>query len=303
MVRPLEQRGRWVDYLGRFTRNFAEPDESLTFAKGSAATVRVGDLVVGRLVQEPGWRWSEHVRPIAGTASCEFRHIGVGISGATLVLMDDGTRFEVRAGDVFDIPPGHDVWVIGDEPAVSIVWGGWRGWGKPPVGDRVLLTMLMTDIVESTSRLSSIGDAAWDRLLEQHNERIRLVFERYRATEIHTTGDGFLATLDGAARAVQAASQIRLAVRELGLHIRVGIHTGEVELVPGSIRGLAVHQAARIMALAGPDEILASGMTADLASGAGYTFEDRGMHQLKGVPTAQRIYALGDQPSPVDEPL
>jgi class 3 adenylate cyclase len=291
-----------VEYVERFTRNLAEPDESLTFEKGSAATVRVGDLVVGRLVQEPGWRWSEHVRPVAGTASCEFRHIGVGISGSTMVLMDDGTRFEVRAGDVFDIPPGHDVWVVGDEPAVSIIWGGWRGWGKPPVGDRVLLTMVMTDIVESTSRLSSIGDTAWDRLLEQHNATIRHVFERYRATEIDTTGDGFLATLDGAARAVQAAIDIRLAVQALGLHIRTGIHTGEVELVPGSIRGLAVHETARIMSLAGPDEIFTSSMTADLAAGAGYTFEDRGMHQLKGVPTARRIYALNRLTRVLDQP-
>ena len=195
---------------------------------------------------------------------------------------------------MFDIPPGHDVWVVGDEPAVSIVWGGWRGWGKPPVGDRVLLTMLMTDIVESTRRLSGMGDAAWDRLLEEHNAKVRSVLERYRATEIDTTGDGFLATVDGAARAVQAAVDIRAVVRELGLQMRTGIHTGEVEMVPGNIRGLAVHETARIMALAGPDEILVSSTTRELSAGAGLTYQDHGIHQLKGVPSPRQVFKVID---------
>jgi class 3 adenylate cyclase len=163
--------------------------------------------------------------------------------------------------------------------------------------------MVMTDIVESTSRLSSIGDAAWDRLVEQHNQKVRAVFEQHRATEIDTTGDGFLATVDGAARAVQVAFDIRGAVGELGLAIRTGIHTGEVEVVPGGVRGLAVHETARIMALAGPQEILVSAITADLAADAGYAFEDRGVHQLKGIPSARRIHALADKPGPEPETL
>ena len=281
-----------MDHRGLFSRNLAEPDEILTFERGSAATVRLGDLVVGRLVQEPGWRWSEHVRPIAGTQSCEFRHIGVGISGSAVVLMDDGTQFEIRAGDVFDIPPGHDVWVAGDEPAVSIVWGGWRGWGKPPVGDRVLLTMLMTDIVESTSRLSAIGDTAWDRLLEQHNATIRQVLERYRATEIDTTGDGFLATFDGPARAIRCAVRIREELRQLGIEIRVGLHTGECELLGDDIGGVAVHIAARVEARAMPGEVLVSSTVKDLVVGSGLQFEDRGTHTLKGIPDEWRLFAV-----------
>lgn len=273
-------------------KNLSRPDETLSFAKGSAGTVRVGELVVGRLVQEPGWRWSQDVRPIAGTASCQFHHIGVGVSGASMVQMDDGTELLVKAGDVFDIPPGHDTWVVGDEPAVSIIWGGWRGWGKPPVGERILTTMLMTDIAGSTDRAARIGDAAWDQLLERHNAVVREVLERYRGTEIDTTGDGFLTMFDGAARAVQAAVDLRTAVRAVGLEMRAGVHTGEVEVVPGNVRGLAVHETARIMGLGTAGEILVSSTTHELSAGSGLTYEDRGMHELKGVPAARQVFAL-----------
>jgi class 3 adenylate cyclase len=275
-------------------KNFATPDETLSFPKGSAANVRVGELVVGRFEQQPGWRWSEQVKPIAGTESCQFHHIGVGISGAAMIRMDDGTELLVQAGDVFDIPPGHDQWVVGDEPAVSINWGGWRGWGKQPAGERILTTMLMTDIVGSTGLASRIGDAAWDQLLDRHNALVREVLERYRGTEIDTTGDGFLAMFDGAARAIQAAVDARRALRGAGLEIRAGIHTGEVEVVPGNIRGLAVHETARIMALGTTGEILVSSTTRELASDSGFTFEDRGEHHLKGVPNMRRVFALLD---------
>jgi class 3 adenylate cyclase len=274
------------------TKNLATPDESLSFPKGSASTVRVGDLVVGRLEQQPGWRWSEQVKAIAGTESCQFHHIGVAISGAAMVRMDDGTELLIEAGDVFDIPPGHDQWVMGDEPAVSILWGGWRGWGKQPVGERILTTMLMTDIAGSTDRASRIGDSAWDQLLDRHNALVRDVLEHYRGSEIDTTGDGFLAIFDGAARAVQAAVDIREAVRGIGLEIRAGIHTGEVEVVPGSIRGLAVHETARIMALGTGGEILISSTTRELSAGSDFAFEDRGTHPLKGVPAPRQVFAL-----------
>jgi class 3 adenylate cyclase len=254
--------------------------------------VRVGDLVVGRLEQQPGWRWSEQVKPIAGTESCQFHHIGVGISGAAMIRMDDGTEVLIGAGDVFDIPPGHDQWVVGEEPAVSIIWGGWRGWGKQPVGERILTTILFTDIAGSTNIASRMGDPAWDQLLERHNARVREVLERHRGMEMNTTGDGFLAIFDGAARAVLAAADITEAVRELGLEVRAGVHTGEVEVVPGNIRGVAVHEAARILSLGGPGEVLVSSTTRELASGSGLTFEDRGVHQLKGFPTERQVFAL-----------
>jgi class 3 adenylate cyclase len=206
--------------------------------------------------------------------------------------MDDGTEFAVTPGDVFDVPPGHDNWVVGDQPMVAIIWGGWRGWGKPPVGERILTTMLMTDIAGSTDHLSAVGDAAWNQLLDRHRALVREVLERYRGTEIDTAGDGFLTMFDGAARAVQAALEIRAAVRGIGLDIRAGIHTGEVELVPGGIRGLAVHETARIMALGNPGDVLVSSTTRELSSGSGLAYEDRGMHLLKGIPEPRRVFQL-----------
>jgi len=281
-----------VDLPRPQTRSFSEPDETLDLINGSAVTVRVGELVVGRLTMEPGYRYSEHTAPTAGTASCQFHHVGVGISGASRFRMDDGTEFDVRAGDVFDIPPGHDTWVISDEPAVAFIWGGWRGWGKPPVGERILTTILMTDIAGSTDRAVALGDAAWDRLLDRHHAAVREVLQRYRGTEIDTAGDGFLTMFDGAARTVRAAIDIRAAVQAVGLEIRAGIHTGEVEVVPGGIRGLAVHETARIMALGAGGEILVSSTTRELSAGSGVAYQDRGIHQLKGITSPRQIFAV-----------
>jgi class 3 adenylate cyclase len=274
------------------TKNLSTPDEILTLAKGSANTVRIGELVVGRLTLEPGWRWSTDVRPVARTASCQFHHVGIALTGVMHGRMDDGTEFAVRPGDVFDVPPGHDNWVVGDEPMAAIIWGGWRGWGKPPVGERILTTMLMTDIAGSTDHLSAVGDGAWNQLLDRHRALVREVLEHYRGTEIDTAGDGFLTMFDGAARAVQAALEIRAAVREIGLDIRAGVHTGEVELVPGGIRGLAVHETARIMALGNPGDVLVSSTTRELSAGSGITYEDRGIHVLKGIPDPRRVFGL-----------
>jgi class 3 adenylate cyclase len=274
------------------TRNLSVPDETLSLEKGSASTVRLGEMVVGRLVLEPGWRWSVHVRPTAGTTSCQFHHVGLALSGAMDGRMDDGTEFEVRTGDIFDVPPGHDNWVIGDEPLVALLWGGWRGWGKPPVGERVLTTMLMTDIAGSTDRVSAVGDAAWDQLLDRHHMLVREILERYRGTEIDTAGDGFLTMFDGAARAVQAALEIRDAVRGIGLDIRVGVHTGEVDVVPGGVRGLAVHETARIMALGNAGDVLVSSTTRELSAGSGFTYTDRGIHHLKGIPASRHVFQV-----------
>ena len=274
------------------TKNLSAPDETLTLAKGSATTVRIGEMVVGRLTLEPGWRWSTHVQPIAGTASCRFHHVGFMLSGVTDGRMDDGTEFTIGPGDVFDVPPGHDNWVSGDEPMVALVWGGWRGWGKPPVGERVLTTMLMTDIAGSTDHLYAVGDAAWNQLLDRHRALVREVLEHYRGTEIDTAGDGFLTMFDGAARAVQAALEIRTVVRGIGLDIRAGIHTGEVELIPGGIRGLTVHETARIMALGNGGDVLVSSTTRELSAGSGLAYEDRGTHVLRGIPDPRHVFGL-----------
>ena len=283
---------RAVDPPRPRTKNFADPDETLTLTKFGGT--RSGSESSSSAV----WCWNR-ATGIRNTraqprepASCQFHHIGLGISGASRFRMDDGTEFDVRAGDVFDIPPGHDTWVLGDEPAVSFIWGGWRGWGKPPVGERILTTILMTDIAGSTDRAVALGDSAWDRLLDRHHTAVREVLQRYRGTEIDTAGDGFLTMFDGAARTVQAAIDMRAAVQAIGLEIRAGIHTAEVEVVPGGIRGLAVHETARIMALGAGGEILVSSTTRELSAGSGVSYQDRGIHQLKGITSPRQIFAV-----------
>lgn len=276
----------------RYVRSLDYPDEVQTFPFGSGATVRLGDLVIGRVVCDPGWHWAEQLKSVAGTASCEFHHVGFGVSGELRFRMDDGPEFSIVAGDVFDIPPGHDVWVVGDEPAVVLMWAGWRGFGKLPTGDRVLTTMVFTDIVGSTELAADIGDLAWDQLLDHHNSLIREILEEYRGNEIETTGDGFLMTFDGAARAIRATVAMRQAVARIGQEIRCAVHSGEVEVVAGNIRGLAVHEAARILAVAGAGEILVSSTTRELAEGSGLRFADRGRHHLKGVPNVRQLFAV-----------
>jgi pimeloyl-ACP methyl ester carboxylesterase len=165
--------------------------------------------------------------------------------------------------------------------------------GVPPaaVPDRVLLTVLFTDVVESTELLAELGDEAWRGLLDRHDETVRRYLQRYRGREIATTGDGFLAVFDGPARAVRCAQAIADAVVALGLGIRAGIHTGEVELRGEDIGGLAVHVAARIAALASAGEVLTSGTVRDLTSGSGIVFESRGESELRGVPGRRALYA------------
>ena len=158
--------------------------------------------------------------------------------------------------------------------------------------DRSLATVLFTDIVGSTERASSMGDRAYRELLERHHATVRAMLARYRGREISTAGDGFLATFDGPARAIRCASAIVDAVQTLGLEIRAGLHTGEVELLGDDIRGIAVHIGARVGALAGPNEVLVSQTVKDLVAGSGLVFEDAGEHELKGVPDRWHLYRV-----------
>jgi class 3 adenylate cyclase len=166
------------------------------------------------------------------------------------------------------------------------------GVDRPPIVDRVLATVLFTDIVGSTERASELGDEGWRRLLGDHHEAVRRVLEQYRGREVGTAGDGFLATFDGPARAVHAAVGARDAVRSIGLEIRAGVHTGEVEVVGNDVAGIAVHTGARVAALASPSEVLVSSTVKDLVVGSGIEFEERGEHELKGVPGTWRLYAV-----------
>ncbi len=157
--------------------------------------------------------------------------------------------------------------------------------------DRMLATVLFTDVVGSTQKACELGDRAWTDLLERHHQVVRAMLARYRGSEVKTTGDGFLATFDGPARAVRCAQAVCEAVRPLGLELRAGCHTGEIELLGDDVGGVAVHVGARIAALAGPSEVLVSSTVKDLVAGSGLIFEDRGEHALKGVPEKWRLYA------------
>ena len=158
--------------------------------------------------------------------------------------------------------------------------------------DRVLATIMFTDIVDSTVRAADAGDRRWKDLLERHNDVVRRSVELYRGHEVRFTGDGFLATFDGPARAVRSADAIRSDVRNLGLDVRIGLHTGEFEIQGGDVGGIAVHIAARVMAGAGAGEILCSRTVKDLTEGSGLIFEDAGERALKGVPDPWQLYRV-----------
>jgi class 3 adenylate cyclase len=165
------------------------------------------------------------------------------------------------------------------------------GVREPAAPDRMLATVLFTDIVGSTDRARELGDGRWRDLLERHNEIVRRDLERFRGVEIDTAGDGFFATFDGPARAIRCARSIVENVRGVGLDVRSGLHTGECELSADSVRGIAVHTGARVASLASPGEVLVSSTVKDLVAGSGIEFTDRGLHELKGIPGEWRLYA------------
>ena len=281
-------------------KSFDQPDEVVQVSNGIVQLVTLGEVHVGRSSFQPGWSWSRDVQPIVGTPSCQHHHQGVVISGRMDFITDDGARRTVGPGDAYDIPPGHDSFVIGDEPCVQIEFRGIRKWGKPALaGERVLSTLLLTDVVGSTEIATRMGDVAWADLLARLGARVRLELDRYRGYEVTTTGDGFLVIFDGAARAVRCAAAICCTAREDGIEVRAGVHSGEIEQDADNIRGLAVHVVSRIAALAGPGEVFTSASTVGLLEGSDLSFADRGEHELKGVDGRRRLYGLtGDRAPP-----
>jgi class 3 adenylate cyclase len=198
------------------------------------------------------------------------------------------------AGSLVVTTPGNEgvIWVDEPEPLVAAV-ESFLGLQPPAVGaDRVLATILFTDIVGSTAAVASIGDASWSALLAQHDRQARAEVARFRGRYIVSTGDGLLATFDGPARAVRCAVAIGESIRRLGLEIRSGCHTGEVEFVPDNISGIAVHIAARVASRAEAGEVLVSSTVKDLVVGSGLEFMDRGVHELKGVTGSWQLHAL-----------
>ena len=269
------------------------PDEVRRTPFGRIDIYNLDDLVIGRMVFEPGWHWAEHVQPIAGTSLCQYHHVGICIAGRLANRLEDGTTSEIGPGMVFEIPPGHDGWVVGDEAFVAYDVAGVRSFARiDEQTQRVLGAVLFTDIVDSTALAESLGPARWRELVAIHNERIQYELDRYRGRLVKTTGDGVLALFDGSERAVRAAAAICLAAKSMGLAIRAGIHTGEVEIAAGDVRGLAVHVAARVMGLAGPSQVYVSATTRELVADAGLTFVDAGTHELRGVSGARQLYCL-----------
>jgi len=249
----------------------------------------------GAMIAETRAHWKTDIRPVLPS-----------IHVPTLVIADvDGTRISAPDSDRFlagRIAGAKLVELSGND---ELPW--YRGSARivQEVGrfladireeeasfDRVLATVLFTDIVGSTSKAAELGDRAWKDLASRHHATIRALLARYRGKEMDTAGDGFLATFDGPARAIRCAQAIAEAVRPLGLEIRAGLHTGEVETIDGKVGGIAVHIGARVGALARPSQVLVSSTVKDLVAGSGLTFEDAGEHELKGVPDRWHLYRV-----------
>jgi class 3 adenylate cyclase len=197
-------------------------------------------------------------------------------------------------GARFIVYPGKDAYAWAQTPGLDDIeeFLTGRRASRPPDADRVLATVLFTDIVGSTARASQLGDGPWRALLDEHNRTVRAELASWRGIEIKTIGDGFLATFDGPARAVNCAAAIVDSLADLNLPIRAGVHTGECELLGDDVAGIAVHIGARVMERAGPGEVLASSTVKDLVFGSGLRFSDRGVHSLRGVPDEWRLFAL-----------
>jgi class 3 adenylate cyclase len=234
----------------------------------------------------------------------DVRHVLPAIRVPTLILhRRDSARIPIAHGRYiaeriegarFVELPGSEnyIWAGDQETLVAEVQEFLTGVRPMPDADRILATVMFTDIVDSTRRAAELGDRRWRDVLAEHDRAVRESLGRFRGREVKTIGDGFLATFDGPARAVRCAGSIRDSMAERGIDVRAGLHTGEIELTGEDVAGIAVHIAARICAMAGPKEILASSTVKDLVAGSGITFEDRGSHALKGVPDEWRIVAV-----------
>jgi len=233
----------------------------------------------------------------------DVRHVAPSINTPTLIVHRTDDRVchvenarwlarNIRGAKYVELPGSdHVPWIDGDD-IMEEVREFITGVREPEEPDRVLATVLFTDLVGSTERAQELGDRRWKETLERHNEIVRHDLVRFRGREIDTAGDGFFATFDGPARAIRCARSIVDDVRNVGLDVRAGLHTGEVELAGDDVRGIAVHTGARVAAQAGAGEVLVSQTVKDLVAGSGIEFEERGPHALKGIPGEWRLYAV-----------
>jgi class 3 adenylate cyclase len=226
---------------------------------------------------------SVHVPTLVLHRTDDYVPIGPARKLADLI---PGARFVELEGQDHALTVGDTETIVGEIEEFA------TGSRRPPEPTRALLTVLFTDIVGSTQLAAELGDASWRTLLDRHNRTVRRLIEEHRGREIKTVGDGFVVTFDGPARAIWCARAIAEAVHELDIQVRAGIHTGEVELLGDDIGGMAVHIGARVVGLAGPDEVLVTRTVRDLVAGSGIAFEDRGVHELKGVPGEWDVLAV-----------
>jgi class 3 adenylate cyclase len=276
-------------------RDLRHPEAVVSYPLGENQQVRLAGTVVSRIVLQPGWSWQEHARPMVGTASCDLYHRGVVLTGRLGVRTDAGDELVIGPDHVFDLAPGHVIWVDGDDELVMLDWAGGAGFGVAPGsgGLRVIRTMLFTDIVESTPQAQRRGDVAWRRTLDMHDDVVRNVLMTNGGEEMGTAGDSFLVLFDSAERAIRCALALVAALGAIGVAIRAGIHSGEVLLDDGQVRGVAVHVAARIVAEAVPGEVLVSAVTRELAEGgSALAFEARGLRRLKGLEREHELFAV-----------
>jgi class 3 adenylate cyclase len=258
--------------LGRYQRLSMSP------AEAAAVLAAIGDMDVREVL--PNIQCPTLVVRRAGDPDFDERHsryVAEHIPGATYL--------ELSSVD--------SAWLGLDDELAAEIQQFLTGARPPVVSDRVLATVLFTDIAGSTTQAAELGDSRWRELLERHDRLVRGEVDRHRGRYVKSLGDGALAVFDGPSRAISTATAIRDGVRELGIEIRAGLHTGECELLAGDdVGGLAVHIGARISALAGAGEVLVSGTVRDLIVGSGRELTDRGEHELKGVPGPWRLYAV-----------
>ena len=260
-----------TEHLSRLLRNAASPREALAWQLASR------EIDVRSVL--PSIRVPTLVLHCTGDPAVPIE------SGRYLAEHIPGGRLVERSGTE------HLAWMK-PETVVSDIREFLTGERMEPEADRVLATVLFTDLVGSTDRAARMGDAAWRGLLETHHAAARREIAAHRGTEVGSAGDGFLARFDGPGRAIRCAEAIIDEAARHGLEVRAGVHTGEVELVGDDIAGLAVHIGARIAGMAGAGEILVSGSVRDISAGSGVSFVDRGEHELRGVPGSWRVYAV-----------
>jgi class 3 adenylate cyclase len=296
-------RAEFEEYMAGLAERWGRPDRPAAAMVGSGLDTPAMREWMARLrVQAATPRVAEAFMRMA--FEIDVRHVASAIAAPTLVIHRTGDlvchvengRFlaaSIPGAKYVELPGDwHLLFAGGGEEIVAEIREFLTGVREPEEPDRVLTTLLFTDIVGSTEHARSLGDRRWRELLERHHDAMRRELARFRGREVDTAGDGFFATFDGPARAIRCARSAVDSVRKLGLEIRVGLHTGEVELAGGGVRGIAVHTAARVAALAGPNEVLVSGTVKDLIAGSGINLAERGMRELKGIPGKWRLYAV-----------